>query len=199
MKSDERKNFPETTCTKEKYRRIIRITMKGEMAIEQWLLGYLAVAAIWDIWTGKIPNWYILTGLLAGYLFHIYWEGLHGIVICTMYLILPIILFVVLFLIHALGAGDIKLFSVVAVITNMQVLFNTIIGSFILGAVYALIKMLYQKSLWSSLWHFRDYLQQVFWERRIEPYQRAAAGDEQTMHFAAAIFGGYIMTLGVLL
>ena len=168
----------------------------GDM-IYRIILMLLIAATIFDLRTGKIPNLLNGIGILTGYAYHIYTEGVCGIVICTVYALIPVVLLFLLFLIHALGAGDIKLFSAIACLGGQSLFFHTFLYSFLVGAVYALFKLCYHRNLISSLMHFKEYLGRVMVERKCIPYRRELVWDKQTMHFSAAILMGYLLSLGV--
>ena len=55
------------------------------------------------------------------------------------------------YLIGVLGAGDIKLFSVIGGFTNLKTLTDCVLAAFVAGAVIAVLKMLYMRNLRISL------------------------------------------------
>ena len=70
----------------------------------------LLLASLWDLKKGKIPNMLIVTGALYGLLrvfyYQTFFRHIPGIII-------PILIFYPLYKIGTIGAGDIKLFSVI--------------------------------------------------------------------------------------
>ena len=89
------------------------ITAKGEGIITILVIIMLGLAVCFDLWKSKIPNWLTGMGVMTGYAAHIRGEGEKGILLVTVMMLIPVILFYLLFLMHAMGAGDIKLLSVI--------------------------------------------------------------------------------------
>lgn len=85
------------------------ITAKGEGIITILVIIMLGLAVCFDLWKSKIPNWLTGMGVMTGYAAHIRGEGEKGIILVTVMMLIPVILFYLLFLMHAMGAGDIKL------------------------------------------------------------------------------------------
>lgn len=170
---------------------------EGGDTIYKIILLLLIAATIFDLRSGKIPNLLSGIGILTGYAYHIYTEGVYGIVICTVHMLIPVALLFLLFLIHALGAGDIKLFSAIACMAEPSVFLHTLLGAFLIGAVYALWKLCYHRNLMASLMHFGEYLRKVMVEKKCIPYRKELVWDKQTMHFSVAILMGYLLSMGV--
>lgn len=137
-------------------------------------------------------------GILAGYMYHIYREGIFGAVSCTVRILIPIVLLFLLFLIRALGAGDVKLFSAIACMAEQSIFIYTFIFSFLLGAGYALMKLLIHRNLVTSLLRFFRYLKEIAVTKKCAPYRKEMVWDKQTMHFSVAILGGFLISLGVM-
>src|SRR2546430_1589063 len=75
------------------------------------------VAAIWDIRTRRIPNWLTFPGIVLGIALNSFlyqpvgpWFGL---VLSLKGLGLAFIVYFVLYLLHAMGAGDVKLMAAI--------------------------------------------------------------------------------------
>lgn len=168
----------------------------GDM-IYRIILMLLTAATFFDLRTGKIPNLLSGIGILTGYAYHIYTEGICGTVICTVRMLIPVALLFLLFLIHALGAGDIKLFSAIASMAEPSVFFHTLLYSFLVGALYALFKLCYHRNLISSFKNFGQYLGKVMIAKKCIPYRKEVVWDKQSMHFSVAIFAGYLLSMGV--
>ena len=101
------------------------------------------LAAVTDFYKRKIPNFLILTGCCYGLIRMIYYrdilESVPGI-------LFPIIVLFPLYKIGVIGAGDIKLFSMIGFyFTFMETLF-CIFTAFVLGAVFAMISMIHYEN-----------------------------------------------------
>ncbi len=111
-------------------------------------LSVLLLAAVFmDFREQRISNRLIAFGLFSGLILRIVGEGSIGIVHFMVNISIPVILLFLLFQLRALGAGDIKLFSVVGGFLMMEQLFAVMLASFFAGAVIGLGKKLYRKFL----------------------------------------------------
>ncbi len=103
----------------------------------------LLLYAVWmDLKTWRISNRLILLGLMMGLSFRIVSDGWFGIVIFLGHIILPVILLFILYHIRGLGAGDIKLFSMISGFLGWTDLGLIVIYSFFIGAALGLPKLL---------------------------------------------------------
>lgn len=157
----------------------------------------LVLAVVMDIHKRKISNRLILTGLMAGLIFQMAESGWKGAGVFFINVSIPIILCYLLFLMRALGAGDIKLFSVIGSIWNLEILFVTIIASFVTAAGMSLCKLLYHRNLISRLCVFGKYICQVAAEGRVFHYPVKSQDKQNIIHFSIAILIGYIIALEV--
>lgn len=93
----------------------------------------------------RISNRLIALGLVSGLILRVIGEGSIGIVHFIVNISIPVILLFLLFQLRALGAGDIKLFSVVGGFVMIQQLLAVIIAAFFAGAVIGLGKLVYHR------------------------------------------------------
>lgn len=156
----------------------------------------LILAAAMDIRSGKISNRLILSGLAAGLFFQFAEAGWKGAGVFLRNVSIPVILCYLLFLIHVLGAGDIKLFSVIGGIWNFKILTVTIMISFLTAAGMSLGKMLYHHNLVSRLCIFGDYIRQALAAAQFSQYPKSQ-GNQHIIHFSIAILIGYIIAMEV--
>lgn len=157
----------------------------------------LSLAAAMDIQSGKIRNRLIFTGLAAGFFFQVAEAGWKGAGVFLRNVSIPVILCYLLFLMHALGAGDIKLFSVIGGIWDLHILKLTIIISFLVAAGMSLWKMLYHRNLISRLCILGKYLYQVIVTFQLPEYPKGDQGKQHIIHFSIAIFIGFLVSLEV--
>ena len=158
----------------------------------------MITAALQDIFAGKVTNRLIATGLVTGLVFQVMEHGAWGIWFFLGNISVPIVLLYLLFQMRALGAGDIKLFSVVGGICGFQWLFLTMAASFLVGACMSLCKMAYHRSLIARLAVFGNYVRQSLAEGRILKYPQEPEGKQHIIHFSIAILIGYGITMGVI-
>ena len=105
----------------------------------------LMSAVVTDFRERRISNRLIALGLFIGLIFRILGEGSIGIVHFLVNISIPVILLFLLFQLRALGAGDIKLFSVVGGFLELRQLLVVMIVAFIAASVLGLGKLLYHK------------------------------------------------------
>lgn len=110
---------------------------------------------------------------------------------------LPIILLYLLFLMHALGAGDIKLLSVAGGFLGVRGGLYCIFYSFVIGAVLSAAKMICQHNLWVRLNYLRSYISLSLVTHTFHDYDRHSDGKENEIHFSICILLGTILYLGV--
>ena len=82
-------------------------------AISAALLVLAVLAAVWDLRTRRIPNWLVLGGLIAGFGLNGFLFGLEGLGIAGLGMLVGFGIYLVLHLLHAMGAGDVKLMAAV--------------------------------------------------------------------------------------
>lgn len=104
----------------------------------------------------------------------------------------PVILFYLLFLMHVLGAGDIKLFSMIGGILTIQELFLCIWYSFLAGGILSLFYLIKDKHRWKKLKYAWGYLLRVCREQKIVPYELPEEIPKSKMAFSIAIFLGWL-------
>lgn len=156
----------------------------------------LLAAVRMDLSCRRIKNELILAGLAAGTALRILFGGpgygpdlLAGI-------FLPVIICWIPFLMHALGAGDIKLFSVIGCLYGGRDVIYCIGFSFLTAAGFSLLMLLHQRQLRTSLVQCFRYFHQIILKRQIIPYPGRDKPDH-LIHFSAAILCGYAGFMGV--
>lgn len=114
------------------------------------LLAILMAAVVADFREMKISNRLIAFGLFLGLAFRILVEGSAGIVHFLVNISIPVILLFFLFQMRALGAGDIKLFSVAGGFLAAGQLFALMTMSFLAAGVIGIAKLLWQRATTGS-------------------------------------------------
>lgn len=159
----------------------------------------LLAAAVTDVRSGRISNRLICLGLMSGLIFQIWESGWRGSVLFVIQVFFPVIVLYLLFLMRALGAGDIKLFSVVSGIWSLKVICCCMVFSFLAGAVVSLGKLLFYKNLGTRLRYFCHYVQLSLTAKNIGTYDRGTSEKETIIHFSVAILIGFLITMGVVI
>lgn len=126
---------------------IIRVQTKrgGELIVVYLiLLGLLVCAVYTDMTQTRISNRLIVLGVLLGFFFRIMTEGHMGVLFFVVNISIPVILLYLLFQMRALGAGDIKLFSMLGTFLSTEQLLRLMGLAFCIGALLGICKIIYQ-------------------------------------------------------
>ena len=92
-----------------------------------------------------------------------------------------------LFLFRMMGAGDVKLMAVIAVVIGY---------GFFIGAIWALFKMCLSGIFWQRISYFIAYFRRLFLTKEKTPYYLAERdGDEVVIPFAVCLFSGFLLFL----
>ena len=103
------------------------------------LYAILIVAVVQDITSMRISNRLIIMGLFLSMAFGIVLGGMPRIIQVLLNISIPVIMLYLFYLIGVLGAGDIKLFSVIGGFTNLKTLTDCVLAAFVAGAVICAI------------------------------------------------------------
>ena len=136
------------------------------------LLTVLVFAVAADFREMRISNRLIASGLMMGLALRILGEGGAGIVHFLVNTSIPVILLFLLFSLHIMGAGDIKLFSIAGGFLTLTQLCYLIPAAFVVGAVIGAGKIVYKKLTVGY-----------------------AIGTKTFMHFSTAILIGYFIVV----
>ncbi|BBF44554.1 hypothetical protein lbkm_3267 [Lachnospiraceae bacterium KM106-2] len=125
---------------------------------------------------------------MIGFIGQIYSQSLQGIFNSFLGMIIPILILYPLFLMKVLGAGDIKVFSVIGISLGWFIAFESILVSFLVGAVIALFLLFYHKVFFTRINYVFSYLSQIIYTHKLIPYHVSERdGHKYTMHFTLAI------------
>lgn len=160
----------------------------------------LIVAAYNDYTEYRVSNRVILTGWIMALLFAVYYGGLAGVVSCFMNILISIVLFFFLFRFRLIGAGDIKLLSVISGFLGVSEAINVFVAAIFVGSIFSIIKCIHYGYLINRLSYFRQYVSGLFIAKKIRPYYlKERDGDSVVIPFSIAIgIGWFIVKIGVL-
>ena len=160
------------------------------------LLCLLAAAAWMDIRTRKISNRLILSGWMLGCIRNLLEYGWKGSIYFLIQISLPVLIFYLLFLMHALGAGDIKLFSVIGSCIGLKGLVKVVIFSFLAGAGVSLAVMIRNRNFYQRITYFFGYIKTALLTKSITKYDYESDGKQNFIHFSIAVLTGFVVYLG---
>lgn len=104
------------------------------------LLAVVLVAAIYDVRYRRIPNWLNVTGVLAGIAMNTFlYQGLPGLGFALKGLFLAFGIYAVLYALHAMGAGDVKLMAAVGAIVGWENWFGIFLVTAVIGGIMSII------------------------------------------------------------
>src|SRR5580704_17437778 len=102
------------------------------------LLLLVAIAAVYDIRFRRIPNWLVLTGLLAGVVLNtllLEWSGVRA---SLLGISLAFLIYFPLYLLRGMGAGDVKLMAAIGAIVGPANWIGIFFFTAIVGGVVAI-------------------------------------------------------------
>ena len=164
----------------------------------------LFFAAIWDFYQGKIPNILILAG------------GCYGLIRLFLYqdmmvhvpgIIFPIVVLFPIYKIGVIGAGDIKLFSLLGFyFTFMETIF-CIFTAFVIGAVISAISFIRYDNFVERMTYLFSYLKESLTLGYFRYYYLDSEGkhisnikeNQSKIHFAIPIFISVLFRIGGIL
>lgn len=148
----------------------------------------------------KIKNTVLLIGLCLGILNQGLTKGIKAVGIGLLACILTFLVMYPLFLLRAMGAGDIKLLCVAAVYMTPKEAMYCIAGSFVFGGIFAILKMMQNKNFLERIKHFFRYIKNCFLFRSLQPYQEhlAQSAEERktVIHFSLPILLSVVVWMG---
>lgn len=153
------------------------------------LYGIVIIAVAMDFYRMRISNRLILAGLISSLILRIGQGGWMELFPYLWNITFPVITLYLFYLSGCLGAGDIKLFSVIGGFTSFIFLTQCMLASFLIGAVLSLAKMLYCGSFRSQMYSGGVYLLSLVLGK-YEKYDRKREDGGNLIHFALAVFLG---------
>ncbi|WP_197019888.1 prepilin peptidase [Pseudobutyrivibrio sp. MD2005] len=123
----------------------------------------LTTASIFDAKSYRIPNQLIILGYGAGICLNLEAYGMMGIAYFILKAAWPIFALSLLYILgKGLGAGDIKLFSVMSSVVGSQLTVDVMVTSVIIAGCVILVLSLYRKQLIKGKLHYSFYMTAAF-------------------------------------
>lgn len=159
------------------------------------LFSFLSLAAGQDIRSGKISNRLIVLGMVFGGCLQVLQHHAEGIYFFLRNISVPIILFYLLFQMRVLGAGDIKLFSMIGGILTIQELFAIMAYSFIAAGAGAGLYLVVDQQRRQKLYYAGRYLLDFVRTGKIEPYLPPFASESFSFALSVPVLFGAVYVL----
>lgn len=148
----------------------------------------LIFATVYDIREYRVPNRIIRFGLGTSLIYQISLKGPPGFACWSIGVILPFFLLFILYLFHVIGAGDIKLFSVVGGFLGYNKVIRIILLAFIIGAVLSTFQLARFHNFGYRLQYLANYFHTLLRERKMMPYYNSKEdGHKVVIPFTVAI------------
>ena len=140
------------------------------MRILVLLLVILSLATFWDYKQGRIPNIIIAVGIGLGIVNLLLDENLSAIIKHLPGIVGPIVLFYPVYKVGGIGAGDLKLLSMLGFYFSFMEMMFCIFISIFLAALLSLIKMTYHQNFLERIKYFFSYFQEVITTGNLKYY-----------------------------
>ena len=109
------------------------------------LLAIVLFPAVYlDIRTSRVPNWLTFTAMGISLVAHTWLEGIQGAIFSLSGLVAGLVLFLILYFLGDMGAGDVKLMGAIGAVVGPYGAFMSGMLALIVGGIYALGAMCYQ-------------------------------------------------------
>lgn len=169
-----------------------------------FLLVILLLAAILDFYKGKIPNYLVVTGATVGVLRLFLKKGLWSAVLHIPGILFPILILFPLYKRGTLGAGDVKLFSMMGCYFPLMETATCMFVSFLFGAVFSLAILCKNHNLTHRFTYLWEYLKESFatgkfnfyYKNQEEQNPNQILNQESKLHFAFPIFLAALLHVG---
>ncbi len=156
------------------------------------LFCFLVTAAMQDVLAGRVANRLIASGLVTGLVFQVTEHGVYGIYYFLGNISVPVVLFYLLFQMRALGAGDIKLFSMTGGILTIGELCGCMVYTFLAAGLAAALLLAFDRDRRQRLQKGVRYLAGIVRTGKITPYRKEQKPGQQRFAFAVfVLFGAY--------
>ena len=115
------------------------------------LFVYLLGALYLDVRYSRLPNWFTLTGMAVGLVYHLISGGITGLFFSMLGLLTAGLIFLVLYLFRAMGAGDVKLFAAIGALVGIELVLYLMMYSIIFAGLIGLVILLFTRTFLSKI------------------------------------------------
>ncbi|MCJ7840233.1 A24 family peptidase [Lederbergia sp. NSJ-179] len=119
------------------------------MALEMYdyvLFVFLLIAFFFDVKYNRLPNWLTVSGMTFGLLYHLITNGMDGLIFSVVGLLVAGIIFILLYIFRAIGAGDAKLFAAIGAIVGVEITLYLTMYSIVYAALIGIVILLFTKT-----------------------------------------------------
>lgn len=152
-----------------------------------FMLHLVGVAVYYDVRYRRIPNGLIVVGLLMGLVYQVRHFRLAGLAAYGAGVLFPVAVLGFLYYFRMMGAGDIKLLSVIGGFLGPFQGFLCIIYTFLIGGAIAVALLFKRRIFFKRIHYFRDYVFQYLQTRQWSPYMQPK-DEEGSLYFSIPVF-----------
>jgi prepilin peptidase CpaA len=98
-----------------------------------------SLAAVIDVRSRRIPNWLTLVALVSGVVVHVLRMGIAGVPVALAGAALGLCVLLPFYVIHAIGAGDVKLLAGLGALVGPQALVSVVIYAALVGGAISFV------------------------------------------------------------
>ncbi len=157
---------------------------------------WVAVGAVgMDLQSQRISNGWILVAGILGFCYQFFYPGGRGALAYVAGFSLPLLILWIFFRFRMLGAGDIKLLSVLGGIMGREAILPCMFWSLLFGAMFSVAILSICGSWLSRLLYFTDYIRKYVTTGIREPY-RSRREEAEHLHFSVPVLMGVLLWMG---
>jgi prepilin peptidase CpaA len=160
------------------------------------LIPLAAVISYYDIRYRRIPNVYVLAGLVSGLAANLALNGWRGLGMSLVGCLFAFGLMLVLHLFGALGAGDVKLFAAIGAVVGAQMVLPAFVAVVLTGGVLAVWTTLRVGTLRETASRVAYIFYSVLFTFRVPQYVLPAEKNH-TIPYGVAIMVGSLISLAI--
>lgn len=161
-----------------------------------FLVILLLITAVIDYKKSRIPNWCIAIGIIIGIFEKLQGDGIKGIVISLVQVLLVFLFFYPFYLLKGLGAGDIKLFMMLGCFMIKEELVKCLLITFLLATAKCLICMIRYKESRKRLLYFMGYIRKLCITRALDEYEWDKNNRNNIVRLAIPAFCSVLLLYG---
>lgn len=158
------------------------------------LILIVGVAVLDDLNRGKISNGIILTGLLWGVMYQIFQRGIIGSLLFLGGVLLPLVLMSGLYYFRMIGAGDIKLLSVIGGFLGPAGIFFCMLQSLFWGGLVSLGYMIFHRNFYDRFLFLMEYVSTYSQKKKWSSYMEQV-GEDARFSFSIPVFLGVFLQI----
>ena len=159
------------------------------------LLVIVTAAVLCDLKSERIPNGIIFTGLAWGFFYQLIFFGGIGVVLFGGGCLIPVLLFGLLYYFRMIGAGDIKLLSVLGGFLGPYECVESMITAVLFGGLISLVILWRRRLFGQRLSYFAEFIGHYSGKKEWKPYL-AEVGAEARFCFSVPVLFAVLCYIG---